>query len=54
MADALAPSAGLRNRLVHEYDEIDDRKVLEPVGRAIHDLGAYVEAVEAHLEEQEL
>jgi uncharacterized protein YutE (UPF0331/DUF86 family) len=52
LAEALAPSAGLRNRLVHEYDEIDDRKVLEAVGSAIRDLGAYVEAVEAYLERE--
>jgi len=52
LAESLAPAAGLRNRLVHEYDEIDDRKVLEAVGRAIRDLSAYVEAVESHLERE--
>jgi len=32
LAGALAPSAGLRNRLVHEYETIDDAKVLAAVG----------------------
>lgn len=50
LAKRLAPAAGLRNRLVHEYDEIDDEKVLEAVRAARTDLGDYVAAVEAHLE----
>jgi uncharacterized protein YutE (UPF0331/DUF86 family) len=29
LAERLAPSAGLRNRLVHEYDRIDSRIILE-------------------------
>lgn len=50
LAERLAPAAGLRNRLVHEYDELDDEKVLEAVATARRDLGEYVAAVEGHLE----
>lgn len=48
-AERLAPSAGLRNRLVHEYDAIDPAKVFEAVGRAQPDVIAYAHAIEKHL-----
>jgi uncharacterized protein YutE (UPF0331/DUF86 family) len=50
LAERLAPAAGLRNRLVHEYDEIDDRIVLKAVGEARRDFAAYAAAVEEYLE----
>jgi uncharacterized protein YutE (UPF0331/DUF86 family) len=37
LADRLAPSAGLRNRLVHEYDRLDHAMVLDAV-RIAHEL----------------
>lgn len=40
LAHALAPAAGLRNRLVHEYDAIDDAKVLAAVGNDARPLSA--------------
>ena len=40
LANSLAPSAGLRNRLVHEYETIDDTKVLRPL-RAISSRQVY-------------
>ena len=49
LANALAPAAGLRNRLVHEYDVIDDAIVLAAVHLARRDFAAYVAAVEAYL-----
>ncbi|MEK7667296.1 MAG: DUF86 domain-containing protein [Gemmatimonadota bacterium] len=49
LALALAPSAGLRHRLVHEYDEIDDAIVLTAVRSARDLFPAYLEAVERHL-----
>lgn len=49
LAEDLAPAAGLRNRLVHEYDEIDDGIVLGAVRTAQARFGAYVEAVERYL-----
>lgn len=50
LAEALAPSTGLRNRLVHEYDDIDDAIVLEAVREARELFGQYVEAIEASLD----
>ena len=50
LAKTLAPAAGLRNRLVHEYDEIDDSLVLRAVGDARRDFGTYIAAVERYLE----
>jgi len=46
LADQLAPSAGMRNRLVHQYDAIDDAVVLQAVGDARRLFAAYVVAVE--------
>jgi uncharacterized protein YutE (UPF0331/DUF86 family) len=49
LAETLAPAAGLRNRLVHDYDVIDDAIVLDAVGRARRDFAAYVRAIEQYL-----
>lgn len=49
LATSLAPSAGLRNRLVHEYDRIDDAIVLAAVGQALTLYPQYVAAIEAYL-----
>lgn len=49
LAEALAPAAGLRNRLVHEYDAIDDALVLAAAADAAEHFGAYVAAVERYL-----
>jgi uncharacterized protein YutE (UPF0331/DUF86 family) len=49
LAERLAPAAGLRNRLVHEYEEIDDRIVLAAIGEARREFAAYVAAVEQYL-----
>lgn len=45
----LAPSAGLRNRLVHEYDAIDDAIVLAAVRDARRQFSEFVAAIEQHL-----
>lgn len=44
-ARALAQAAGLRNRLVHEYDVIDERKVYEGLRQAVRDVPAYLRAI---------
>lgn len=49
LAAKLAPAAGLRNRLVHQYDQLDEELVLAGVAEAVTLLPAYVEAVEAYL-----
>ena len=51
LARQLAPSAGLRNRLVHEYDAIDDAIVLAAVRDARRQLAAFVAAIERRLDE---
>ncbi len=51
LAAALAPAAGLRNRLVHEYDELDDARVLASVGAAVRLLPQFAAAVARYLGE---
>lgn len=45
----VAACAGLRNRIVHEYDEVDPRKVHEALGAAMQDVSTYLRAIEDHL-----
>jgi uncharacterized protein YutE (UPF0331/DUF86 family) len=49
LARDLAPSAGLRNRIVHEYESIDDAKVLAAIGTMLKRYPQFIEAVEAFL-----
>ena len=49
LAERLAPAAGLRNRLVHEYDDIDDEIVLKAVSEARESLREYVAVVERYV-----
>lgn len=44
-AARIASSAGLRNRIVHEYDDIDPVKVFEAIQFALADLPIYLKAV---------
>lgn len=48
-AKQIAASAGLRNRLVHEYDEIDPERVYEGLQAAMRDVPDYLRRVEQHL-----
>jgi uncharacterized protein YutE (UPF0331/DUF86 family) len=41
----LAPAAGLRDRLVHEYESLDPVKVFVALGDARRDIPHYVEQV---------
>lgn len=49
LAKQLAPATGLRNRLVHEYDDVDPKMVYEGLYRAIELFPQYVEVIETHL-----
>lgn len=49
LAAELAPSAGLRNRLVHEYDTIVDAIVLDAVRKAQTLFPRYVKEIETYL-----
>jgi uncharacterized protein YutE (UPF0331/DUF86 family) len=48
-ARALASAAGLRNRIVHEYDEIDAVKLHEALQTAVEQMPIYVDAVRQSL-----
>ena len=49
LAEKLAPSAGLRNRLVHEYDRIDHSIILKAVSMVEEYYPRYVEEISAAL-----
>lgn len=50
LAQKLAPAAGLRNRLVHDYDDIDVAIVYESMKFAIELFPDYLECVQRYLE----
>lgn len=45
LADRLAPSAGLRDALVHEYAEIDDARVHPSITLVLADFPGYAASV---------
>jgi uncharacterized protein YutE (UPF0331/DUF86 family) len=49
LAHRIASCAGLRNRIVHEYDEIDPRKVYEGLQAAAGDIPEYLRHVHDHI-----
>jgi len=49
----IAPSAGLRNVLVHEYDEVDPKKVCESIGKALSQYAQYCDHLLKFLEKKE-
>ena len=49
-ARRIAISAGLRNRIVHEYDAIDPAKVHEALQTALSEVGEYLSRVRAWME----
>lgn len=52
LAERLAPSAGLRNALVHEYARIDDARVHASIPLVLDGFREYVRAVVAWLERE--
>jgi len=50
VASAMAPAAALRNRLVHAYDQIDDRRVHEMLRTSPPILRAFAKDVAAYLD----
>ncbi len=44
-AGQIAQSAGLRNRITHEYDEIDEEKIYEGIKMAVRDMPDYLDAI---------
>jgi uncharacterized protein YutE (UPF0331/DUF86 family) len=49
-ARRIALCAELRNRIVHEYNDLDPRRVHEALPVALEDIPAYLGAVERYLE----
>jgi uncharacterized protein YutE (UPF0331/DUF86 family) len=47
-ARRIARAAGLRNRLVHEYDELDPQKVFDGLGEALRDVPIYLARINEH------
>lgn len=49
LAEKLAPSAGLRNRLVHEYDLLEHSMVLDAVRMAEQQYPKYINEIENYI-----
>jgi len=49
-ASRIATCAGLRNRIVHEYDEIDPERVHEALQSAVKDIPEYLALIHQHLQ----
>jgi len=49
-ATRLAPCAGLRNRIVHAYDDLDPGRVYDALGAALADVPAYLAAIRRFVE----
>lgn len=54
LAQQLAPSTGLRNRLVHEYEEIDDQIVFESIATALELYKQYIKKIKDLVEKTSL
>lgn len=44
-AETIADSAGLRNRLAHEYDEIDEKKIYQAAKSCLKDVPRYLKHI---------
>ncbi|NOY52619.1 MAG: DUF86 domain-containing protein [Deltaproteobacteria bacterium] len=51
-AEEIANAAGLRNRIVHEYDDIDPGLTIEGMRAAVRDIPLYAGAVLKYLEKR--
>ncbi len=51
--EKLAPSAGLRNRLVHEYNKLDEAVVYTSIKHMLEDYPVYVKAIRKFLKRVE-
>lgn len=49
-AEKIAPCAGLRNRIVHEYDEIDHKKVYEGIQATVRDIPHYLKLINGFID----
>ena len=51
-ARRIARAAGLRNRLVHDYEDLDPGKVFDALDDALRDVPVYLARVNQHLKAQ--
>jgi uncharacterized protein YutE (UPF0331/DUF86 family) len=49
-AQQIAACAGLRNRIVHEYDELDPRKLYEGLQAAVRDIPQYLAHIHQYIQ----
>lgn len=49
LSEKLAPSTGLRNALVHLYEDIDDKQVKESISATLKYFPRYVAAIQKYL-----
>jgi uncharacterized protein YutE (UPF0331/DUF86 family) len=49
-AQQVAACAGLRNRIVHEYDEIEPQKIYEGLQAAVRDIPQYLGHIQRYLQ----
>lgn len=49
----IAPSTGLRNRLVHEYETINDRIVFESISETIEQYTLYMKEINKYIEQHQ-
>lgn len=49
-ARQLAAAAGLRNRIVHEYNELEEEKVYTAIQSSLRDIPMYLKQVKTHLD----
>ena len=52
LSQQLAPSAGLRNRLVHEYDDIDSRIVYQAMSLDLELYQEYMQEIQDYIGRQ--
>jgi uncharacterized protein YutE (UPF0331/DUF86 family) len=45
----IAGCTGLKNRIVHEYDDVDPQKVHDALQTALHDVPTYLRAVDDYV-----
>jgi len=53
LATELAPASGLRNRLVHQYEEINSRIVFESISDALRQFPLYIREITNYLKSLE-
>lgn len=51
-AEKIAPSAGLRNALVHDYNDIDSEMLKKSIGEAIQEYNEYAKYIIEFMEKQ--